>query len=311
MVFLGVDAGGTKTVCCLADESGQPVAEARGPGANLTAARARGVETILREVIGEVLRDRPGPVSAVCVGMAGVDRPTESAVIRGIVQRIVATPHIAIVNDALIALEAGVPGQPGIVVIAGTGSIAYGRDGQGRAARAGGWGYVLADEGSGYWLGRQALRSAMREIDGRGPATTLTPRMLDHYGVTRPADLARKVYAGDLKPAAIAALASALETAGEEGDRIALEIIDLGGRELSLTAVSVAARLTLVNAAIVLAGGVFRAVPRMQTAVTANLASRLPGATVRMLEVEPALGAVHLAQRAAAGESVVPRYVDD
>src|SRR5262249_50032839 len=163
MRFVGVDAGGTKTVCYLADQDGRVIGEARGPGASLTAAGAYGVEGILRDVIGRVLEPHSGTVSGICVGMAGVDRPVEAALVRGMLQRVVASSHVAIVNDALVALEAGAPGRPGIVVIAGTGSIAYGRDTNGRAARAGGWGYVLADEGSGYWLGRQALRSAMRE----------------------------------------------------------------------------------------------------------------------------------------------------
>jgi N-acetylglucosamine kinase-like BadF-type ATPase len=311
MQFVGVDAGGTKTVCYLADQDSRVIGEARGPGASLTAAGALGVEAILRDVIGRVLESHAGTVSGICVGMAGVDRPVESALVRGMLQRIVTSPHVAIVNDALVALEAGAPGRPGIVVIAGTGSIAYGRDTNGRAARAGGWGYVLADEGSGYWLGRQALRSAMRELDGRGPATSLTRRLFEHYGVARPADLARKLYTGDLKPAAVATLASMLQDAAEEGDPPALKIIEEGGRELSIAAASVGARLQLRECTVVLAGGAFRAVPRMRATLSAHLAERMPHAHVEMLETEPAMGAVRLAKRVAAGESVVPRYVED
>lgn len=311
MQVLGLDAGGTKTVCYLADESTQVLAEARGPGAHLTNAGVRGVDAILREVMTTVLRGRPRELAAVCLGMAGVDRAGEAAIVRSLVERVVSTPRLVIVNDALIALEAGAPGQPGIVVIAGTGSIAYGRDASGRAARAGGWGYVLADEGSGYWLGRQALRAAMRHADGRGPATSLTSRLLAHYQVARAPDLVRKVYSGDLKPAAIGTLAMIVQAAAEEGDDVAVKVVDRGARELSLAAASVAGRLQLSGCAVVLSGGVFRSVPRMRSSVATHLETQIPGARITLLEAEPALGAVRLALRSAAGEAVVPKYVDD
>ena len=89
--------------------------------------------------------------------------------------------RILVVNDALIALQAGVGDAPGIVIVSGTGSIAYGRNDRGEASRAGGWGYVLGDEGSGYWIGRLALRAVVRHADGRGRATSLTPRLLDAF----------------------------------------------------------------------------------------------------------------------------------
>ena len=182
-LVLGLDAGGTKTVCYLADENGVVLSEGRGRGAHLPSAGAEGIAVVLREVISQTLAGagQPRALSAVCLGMAGVDRPSEAAVVRGLVNDLVSSPCVTIVNDALIALEAGAGAEPGIVVIAGTASIAYGRDAGGRSARAGGWGYVLADEGSGYWLGRQALRAAMRHVDGRGPDTSLTRRLLEHY----------------------------------------------------------------------------------------------------------------------------------
>src|SRR5262249_49794367 len=133
----------------------------------------------------------------------------------------------------------------------------------------------------------------------------------EHYGVARPADLARKLYTGDLKPAAVATLASMLQDAADEGDRPALEIIEEGGRELGIAAASVGDRLQLDECTVVLAGGAFRAVPRMRGALSTHLAERLPHAHVEMLETEPAMGAVRLARRVAAGESVVPRYVED
>jgi N-acetylglucosamine kinase-like BadF-type ATPase len=311
MRVLGLDSGGTKTVCYLADDTGTVLSEARGPGAHLNSIGVAGVEAILRQVIGHVLEKRERDLSALCFGMAGVDRPEETALIRTLLSRIVTAGNVVIVNDALVALEAGAPGAPGIVLISGTGSIAYGRDGAGRAARAGGWGHVLADEGSGYWLGRQALRSVMRHADGRGAPTLLTDSLFKRYEVDRAQDLVRKVYASDLKPAAIASLASIVQAAAEADDAVALRIIEIGASELADAAISVGRRLDLSDCRIVLSGGIFRVVRRMREAVTAQIAARMPDAQVVPLEGEPAIGAVHLALRAARGENVVPSYVGD
>jgi len=167
---LGIDAGGTKTVCLLADEGGTIVAEARGGGANLQAAGELEVEKVLHRVMEEALGDRAVVPAAICLGIAGVDRPDDSAVVSAIMRRIGYKARIVVVNDALVALEAGAPGQPGIVVISGTGSISYGRNANGEAARAGGWGYVLGDEGSGYWIGRAGCAPCSgRRIDAGRP----------------------------------------------------------------------------------------------------------------------------------------------
>jgi len=311
MFVLGIDAGGTKTVCQLADEDGRLLAEARGAGANLQAGGELEVEKALHAVIAEALgASRAVRPAAICCGMAGVDRPEDIAVVRGILTRIGHHADLLVVNDALIALEAGAPGAAGVVIVAGTGSIAYGRDAAGRAARAGGWGHVLGDEGSGYWLGRQALQAVMRAADGRGPITTLTPRVLAHYGVGRASDLVHQIYYGGARPSAIAALGAVVQTAADDGDPVALQIIETGSVELGAAAGSVASRLGLEASLVVLAGGMFRAVPRLQAGVAACLTRRLPRATVRPLDVEPATGAVRLAVALAAGRAVVPVYVD-
>ena len=103
-------------------------------------------------------------------------------------RRIGAHARTLVVNDALVALEAGAPGAPGVVIISGTGSIAYGRNTRNEGARSGGWGHVLGDEGSGFWIGRAAIRAVLREADRRGPRTTLTPLLLQHFGVSRGAE---------------------------------------------------------------------------------------------------------------------------
>src|SRR5579872_3801360 len=183
MPVLGIDAGGTKTVCLLADDDGRVLAEARGGGANLHAAGELSVEKVLHALMEEAIGEREIAPAAICLGIAGVDREDEARVVRAIMRRIGYKSRTLVVNDALIALVAGVGEAPGIVVIAGTGSIAYGRNAAGEAARAGGWGHMIGDEGSGYWIGREALAAVMRAGDGRGPETALTAEILAHFGV--------------------------------------------------------------------------------------------------------------------------------
>jgi N-acetylglucosamine kinase-like BadF-type ATPase len=307
---LGIDAGGTKTVCLLADEHGQVLAEARGPGANLQASGELHVEKVLHDVMEEALGDRDVVPAAICLGIAGVDRPDDAAVVRGIMKRIGYKARVLVVNDALVALEAGTPGLPGVVIISGTGSICYGRNAEGRAARSGGWGYVLGDEGSGYWIGRAALRAVLREADQRGPITALTPLLLAHFGVTRAQGLIHEVYHTSLKPAAIGALAKSVQAAFSQGDSVAIGILRGAADELEASALSVARRLGLVGTEFpfVLAGGIFRAVPWLEQELARRLPVTSPRSRAVLLDREPATGAVALALQEARGGAHIPTY---
>jgi N-acetylglucosamine kinase-like BadF-type ATPase len=307
---LGIDVGGAKTVCLLGDERGQIVASARGPGANLQAAGELGLEKVLHQVMEETLGHEDGTPSAVCLGLAGVDRPEDKAIVHGIMSRISSKARILVVNDALIALRAAVADGAGIVIVAGTGSIAYGCDRHGRAARAGGWGYVLGDEGSGYWMGRLAMRAIVREADGRGKRTKLTRRVLAHFGVDRPDDLLHTVYNEDFEPSVIAALATDVQQAHVEGDAAATAILVRGAEELVAAAASVVTQLGLKDDefAIVLSGGMFKAAPWLREEVTRLLPAVAPRSQVVHLQVEPALGAVRLALAELRGGASIPAY---
>ncbi|MEO6212621.1 MAG: BadF/BadG/BcrA/BcrD ATPase family protein [Vicinamibacterales bacterium] len=307
---LGIDAGGTKTVCQLADATGTVIAEARSTGANLQAVGELEVEKVLHQVMDEALGDRPIVPAVICLGIAGVDRPDDAAVVRGIMKRIGFKARVLVVNDALVALEAGAPGLPGVVIISGTGSISYGRNARGQSARSGGWGYVLGDEGSGYWIGRAALRAVLRESDRRGPRTALTPLLLEHFGVTKAQGLIHEVYHTNLKPTAIGALARSVSAAFAQGDTAAIGILRAAADELESAALSVARRLELLGDPFVfiLAGGIFRAVSWLEQELTRRLPLTATGSTVRLLDREPASGAVALALLEAAGEAPIPKY---
>src|SRR5437762_12360399 len=265
MHVLGIDAGGTKTVCLLADARGTIVAEARGPGANLHAAGELAVEKVLHEVMEQAIGDRSIVASAICLGIAGVDREDEAQTVRAIMRRIGYKSRILVVNDALIALVAGARDDPGVVIIAGTGSIAYGRNAAGDAERAGGWGHMIGDEGSGYWIGREALSAVMRASDGRGPATGLTADVLRHFDVSDISRLPRIVYDREQPRMSVAALGPIVQVASDGGDAVATRILERATEELAIAARSVAERLEMRGEAFTfyLAGGAFRVVPRI------------------------------------------------
>jgi N-acetylglucosamine kinase-like BadF-type ATPase len=311
MHVLGIDAGATKTVCYLAGEDGAVLGEGRGGGANLLAEGETGVERVLAAVMDEARSGRDGEVAAICLGMAGVDRERDGTVLRGIMRRLGAKARTLVVNDALLALVAGAGEAPGIVVVSGTGSIAYGRNARDRAARAGGWGHILADEGSGYWIGRRALQAVARAADERGPATLLSARVFAHFGVSRLSELLYEVYERPLRHSALARLAHTVQEARDEGDEVATRILEQAAHELVTAARSVALRLSMQDDAFdfVLAGGVFQAVPWLADELERRLVAVAPRARVTRLAVEPAMGAVRLALAEAKGGARVPAYL--
>ncbi len=311
--MLGIDAGGTKTVCLLADARGLILAEGRGPGANLHAAGELAVEKVLHEVMEAALDGRTVMPDAICLGIAGVDRQDEASTITAVMRRIGYRSRVLVVNDALIALVAGARDAPGIVIISGTGSIAYGRNGRSEAARAGGWGHMIGDEGSGYWIGREALAAVMRAGDGRGPATELRAAVLAHFAITDESRLPRIVYDRDLPRMNVAALGPIVDRAAAQGDAVATRILESAADELVLAARSVATRLEMRGDAFTfyLAGSVFRVVPWLATHVPVRLTEVAPRSTARILEEEPAAGAVWLALAEARGGARIPTYKRD
>ncbi len=311
MNVLGIDAGSTKTVCYLADGDGNVLGEARAGGASLRAEGERGVEKVLRAVMDQARGNAGRDMDAICLGMVGVERDAEGAVVGEIMHRIGAGTRVVVVSDALVALVAGVGEAPGVAIICGTGSIAFGRNAHDQAAQAGGWGHVLGDEGGGYWIGCHALRAVARAADGRGPATALTARVLNHFAVARPADLVVEIDERPVPDHGLAQLARVVQQAHDEGDEAATQILEQAAHELVHAARSVAERLQMRDEAVqfVLAGGVFSGVPWLVEELRRRLPGISPRGQVLRLEVEPAVGAVRLALAEARGGARIPAHV--
>ncbi len=312
MHVLGIDAGGSKTVALVADHSGRVVGEGRAGGANLQTEGELQVEKVLHDVIERAMNGRFETPDAVCLGMAGVDRDSDGRVIRDVMRRLGFRQNTLIVNDALIALVAGAGASPGVVVISGTGSIAYGVSHRGLAARAGGWGPTLGDEGSGYWIGRRALEAVVRDVDGRGPHTALTSKVLEYFSLASPELLVSEVYHQPHGRRAIASLAPVVDRARANGDLVAGEIMIDAADELASAAGTVINRLDMRGEQfpILLAGGMLKRSEWLAAELERRMAEAAPRGAVLPLTEEPVIGALRLATAAATGGVRVPPYID-
>jgi N-acetylglucosamine kinase-like BadF-type ATPase len=170
---------------------------------------------------------------------------------------------------------------------------------------------VLGDEGSGFWIGRAALRAVLREADRRGPRTALTPLLLKHFGISEAQNLIHQVYQNRLTPAAIGSLARIVQIAFAEGDDAATGILRAAADELESAGVSVARRLALDEEpfTFVLGGGILRAVTFLREELQRRLPAAFGNSTARLLEREPATGAVSLAIQEARGGARIPTYL--
>jgi N-acetylglucosamine kinase-like BadF-type ATPase len=192
------------------------------------------------------------PVSATCLGLAGAARPEEQATIRAWANEVRLAEKTEVTSDVSLLLEAGTPEGWGLALVAGTGSCAWGRTSQGQIARAGGWGYLLGDEGSGYALALAGLQAVARAADGRGPATVLTSFFLEELGVREPPQLVTEVYQGNWDRARLASLAPLVMTAAfehdygansDQPDAVAVRIVEQAARSLAEAAAAVARQL--------------------------------------------------------------------
>jgi len=296
MRVLGIDAGATKTECLLADHRGKILAKARGPGANFQLFDEDELEFVLDELILRALAGHARRVDALCVGMAGAGRERDFRAMHRILVRLGRARENVVTNDALIALVAGAREAYGVVLTVGTGAAVYGVNRAGKTARAGGWGHLLGDEGSAYWMGLRALRAVVRAYDGRAQATLLKESILARLGLDRVESLVHRVYR-QLARAEIASLAPLVQEAADVGDASAQAIIDDAVREFMRSVESVIGRLDLAgeNFELVLSGGLWKAVPVLLQDFETVVKKIAPWARVHPLEVEPAQGAVQLA----------------
>jgi len=261
-LFLGVDGGQSGTTVLIGDESGRVVgAGEAGPcnhaGAEEGRARfERAVKEGLDAACARAGLDA-GTVcfESACLGMSG-GPDDKQAILAGMLR----AEHLMVTTDAAIALAGATATGQGIVAIAGTGSMAFGRNGEGRTARAGGWGYVFGDEGSGFHIARQALRAALRMEEGWGPPTSLRQALLEATGCGNANAALHLFYTAEWPRARVAALAPLADAAAAEGDGVAMAILNRAAVELAMLVAAVRCQLWKPGEGVDVAyiGGVFQ-----------------------------------------------------
>lgn len=303
--YIGVDGGGTKTACLVLDENRQPCGRSRTGSSNWNSVGFEQAQHHLAQAMHEALAAagaESAQVAAICLGMSGVDRPDDRVRLGGWMGKLLPAAKVLIHNDAVIALASGTGGRLfGVVVLSGTGMIAYGFDASGRHSRAGGWGALLGDGGSGYAIGAAILKAATWAADGRGPATALLPAVLDHLHLQQAQQLVRWAY-DDISWQRFAQLAPLAMACAQAGDPVSLQILAQAADDLAAAAEAVARSLHLQGEAVplVLAGHLLQP-GALASLVQARLAVSLPNAQVRHPQVEAELAAAQLAAASVAG----------
>jgi len=313
-LVIGMDGGGTKTACLVADMKGNLLGLGFGGPSNYLrlAGGAREAAEAVRSSVEAAMRDaglyasmpgfriRVAQLAVAGVGIDGVNAPMTEAtrtVLDAEVDADVDAEGVYVDNDASAGLAAAVGELYGVVIVAGTGSIAMAVDRAGRRARSGGWGYRMGDEGSGQDIGRLGLAAATRAHDGRGPVTSLVERALERYRVDSLDGLRSVLYTQPVKNRDTADFCVDVMAAAQDGDAVALGIAEYAGRELALASFTAARALGMDAGEFPVApcGSVFRAGEVIMSPFTGELAQLAPGARVVNAPYPPVVGAVIMA----------------
>ena len=302
-IVVGIDAGGSKTRVIIASLSGDQIADSIGPGAAMAPGNADAcAETIAAVVVAALENAALTDVvpRVLYAGVAGTGRESEQIALQDALSRMEIADEVVVETDASIALADAFGDRSGVILISGTGSIAFGRGPAGMLARCGGWGFTFGDEGSGAWIGRRALSVVAASHDGREPETTLTGAILTAAQVNEVEQLIPWALAADRE--ALAALAPSVLAMAMQDDVRANSIVDMAVEELVLHVRALARKLFVDDRAafdLALTGGLLHKGSLLRKRLERRLRAAVPGATVHAEEVDGARGAIKLALQAA------------
>jgi Predicted N-acetylglucosamine kinase len=302
--LLAVDGGGTKTLLWVGDGEGRILAKVQGDSTNLKSRPWSDVAGELARLVLEGLGSSGSTaeqVDAVVLGLAGSDRLEDKSRVVAHMSSMLPESVISVHNDAITALAAGTFGEQGMVLISGTGSICCGFDpAAGTYVRAGGWGYVFGDEGSGFALGAAALRAVVRAFDGRAAGTSLTDKVLAKLELSKPEQLVTAIYEAPYMRAKVASLAPTVFEAAREGDGQGRAIVKEAVRELAELVAAAYARFSPERRRmpLVLSGGVFNDALFLKEFSNRSDIRSLP-LDIRVLNVPPVTGSYYMAVRQA------------
>jgi N-acetylglucosamine kinase-like BadF-type ATPase len=308
LLFLGIDGGGTKTSAIIMNASKEVLAEGEaGPSNPLRV----GVETAVTNIIKatEEACDRGGliavDISAATLGLAGVRRRDIRERVRDSFCKRLNIKDTTVVTDAEIALFGTTMGKPGLVVIAGTGSICLGKNEKGETAISGGWGPLAGDEGGGAGIAQTALHTVAKASDGRGRKTALTERAAEYFRASGPENLIVAIYSPQVDNLRIAGFARLVVETALDGDEVAMEILRDAGLELGLAACAVIRKLGLARRKVPIGcvGSVFKAGELLTEPMLEVIHKTAPAAFLSEPVLQPSHAAAIMAMRSIAADS--------
>jgi len=296
-LFLGIDGGGTKTECVVGDEE-RVLGGGIGSTIKIKKVGKNAADQALEKVIAEACRSAnvtQRQIKRTCIGIAGSSIPEVIDWTLSVVKRLVAG-EVEVVNDALIAHRAAFGGGAGVLVIAGTGSNVLGINDRGESSRAGGWGPMISDEGSGFWIGRRAVACTMRAFDAK-QTTSLLDAVLKAWDLATIEELVSM--ANSNPPPDFSSLLPAILHCANSGDKLAGEILVSAATELAHLAGIVVGKLWTVCAKVEVAvtGGVFVHSPQIRQRFAELVRAAQPGVTVNLDPVHPVMGALSMARQ--------------
>jgi N-acetylglucosamine kinase-like BadF-type ATPase len=299
--YVGIDGGGTKSRLLAVDKNEEPVAVLYGGSTNLASNQVSEVRETLRSLFARMFAEgglSPEGCLGVCVGSAGLDFPAACGQMESLVRESGFACPVAAVNDSLLALAAATDGGPGVIIISGTGSIAYGAGADGTIARCGGWGHILDDGGSGYWIGKEAIRRAFLAYDGRGRQTVLTGKVMDKLGVSNLPDAIEPLYGdGGIGKPEIAEFCVMVQEGAEAGDAVCREILEEAAEELFALTDAILKKLGQDDLSVAVSGGSIQNNPTLLAMFAARVSAVYPRVSVAEIKREPVWGAIRLCRK--------------
>lgn len=294
---LGVDGGGTKTNVSVADLSGTVFYTFTTGAININGESTENVRNNLRQIFVQEVSAFGGVQGcrSVCIGAAGISNVEAGIFLENTVREAGYTGKLHITGDYQTALYGALGSSNGILLIAGTGSICYGKNTAGEEHRTGGFGYLIDDEGSGYAIGRDILTAVVRAHDGREEKTLLTPMVFEQLGVKTMGEVISFVYHKNTNKRDIAALATHIAEVCAAGDNAACRIVEKCCDELAALVYPVVERLGLERGNLAMAGSILLKEDRIRNGVAARVASKYPGILCRTPDKDAAYGAVLIA----------------
>ncbi|MBR4040059.1 MAG: hypothetical protein IKJ11_08195 [Clostridia bacterium] len=296
-LLIGIDGGGTHSTAAAAWPDGRIAAVAYGGGLNYHHAGIETVRLRMEDMVAQLCEKAGAGRPLVCVGMSALDAPADEATLARFTAGRFESGQLDLQSDAYAALMGFTCGEPGMIVICGTGSMLLLLDEQGRQHVSGGWGYLLADAGSSYTLAREALLAVIDEYEEMGEKTVLTRHALDYFGVSTPRMIIDKVYAPDFTPDRLAGFARHVLKEAESGERVACSILQRTMPRLAAQAAQLMKKSPSAHR-VGLYGGVFMHSAAARACFTDTLRRLAPKAQICPLDYPPELGAIiHLMRR--------------